>query len=149
MILPGTGRGTGEAGGGALPQTASPEAYTARKLRKAMSLPEVLIWQRLRSRASRVKFRRQHPIGPYVLDFFCGAGSIAIEIDGATHDARRDYDSVRDRYLKSVGITVIRINAADVLRDPDGVAASIVTFVAPPLHHASHGPPPRSGEDLE
>jgi very-short-patch-repair endonuclease len=149
MILPGTGRGTGEAGGGALPQKAPPEVYAARRLRKNMSLPEVLLWQQLRGKRSSIKFRRQHPIGPYVVDFFAGERALIVELDGAMHDARQSYDAARDGYLKSRGFRIFRIAAAEVLRDPEEVAASIGAFAAPPLHQPAAGPPPRSGEDQE
>jgi very-short-patch-repair endonuclease len=113
-----------------------------------MSLPEVLLWQRLRGKASGVKFRRQQPIGPYVVDFFAGQQGLIVEIDGASHEGRQSYDAVRDAYLNAKGFRVLRIAAADVLRDPDGVAASIVALVAPPLHQPAAGPPPPAGEDL-
>jgi len=149
VILPGTGRGTGEAGGGALPQKAPPEVYAARRLRKAMTLPEVLLWQRLRGKTSGIKFRRQHPIGPYVVDFFAGEAKLVIEIDGASHDARQDYDAARSAYLTNKGLRILRVAAADVLRDPDGAAASIAALAALPLHQPAAGPPPRAGEDQE
>jgi len=148
MILPGTGRGTGEAGGGALPQKASPRAYAARRLRKTMSLPEVLLWQQLRGKVSGIKFRRQHPIGPYVVDFFAGEQALVVEVDGASHETRQSYDAARDDYLVSQGLHILRIAAADVLRDPQEAAASIVAFAAAPLHQPSAGPPPPLGEDL-
>ena len=54
----------------------------ARELRRSMSLPEGLLWQELRKRPAGFKFRRQHPFGPYVLDFFCASMRLAIEVDG-------------------------------------------------------------------
>ena len=54
----------------------------ARNLRRAMTLPEILLWQALRKGSDGLKFRRQHPTGPFILDFFCGDGRLAIEIDG-------------------------------------------------------------------
>jgi very-short-patch-repair endonuclease len=51
-------------------------------LRRALTLPEVLLWQVLRSRPGGYRFRRQHPAGPYVLDFFCAAAGLCIEVDG-------------------------------------------------------------------
>ncbi len=117
-----------------------------------MSLPEVLMWQRLRGSPQGMRFRRQHPVGPYVIDFFCRTASLVIEIDGMVHDTgdRPARDTVRDRYFAASGLSVLRVPAADVLRDPDAVAASIVAYAATPLHHqpAAGGPPPRSGEDL-
>ena len=59
----------------------------ARKLRSEMSLPEVLLWRELRLRPGGYKFRRQHPAGPYVLDFYCAALGLAIEVDGMAHDS--------------------------------------------------------------
>ena len=65
---------------------ASNHAYkTARRLRRNMSLPEVLLWQILRRQPGHIKFRRQHPIGRYVLDFYVLELRLAIEIDGLAH----------------------------------------------------------------
>ena len=93
-----------------------------------MSLPEVLLWQILRRRSDGPKFRRQHPIGPYVLDFYVASLKLAIEIDGAAHDMgdRPERDEARDRWLASQGIEMLRIAATDVLADPAAVADSIV-----------------------
>ena len=93
-----------------------------------MSLPEVLLWQILRTQPGYIKFRRQHPIGPYVLDFYVLELKLGIEIDGASHDMgdRPERDQTRERWLESHGITVLRINAKDVLADPAAVADSIV-----------------------
>ncbi|MDZ4308027.1 endonuclease domain-containing protein, partial [Allopontixanthobacter sp.] len=57
----------------------------ARKLRSEMSLPEVLLWREMRKRPTGLKFRRQHPAGIYILDFFCAKAKLAIEIDGFAH----------------------------------------------------------------
>nr|WP_324255282.1 DUF559 domain-containing protein [Sphingomonas sp. PL-96] len=57
----------------------------ARKFRREMSLPEVLLWRELRARPAGLRFRRQHPAGPYVLDFFCSAQRLAVEVDGDAH----------------------------------------------------------------
>jgi very-short-patch-repair endonuclease len=121
----------------------------ARKLRRQMSWPEVMIWQRLRQRPAGFKFRRQHPAGPYILDFFCSEAKLAIEIDGSGHDFRADRDLARCQWLKQHDIETIRISAADVTRDPDGVVDSIIAVCARigPLHRSSSGPPPRSGEE--
>ncbi|MBL8651967.1 MAG: DUF559 domain-containing protein [Sphingopyxis sp.] len=93
-----------------------------------MSLPEVLLWQILRKQPGYIKFRRQHPIGPYVLDFYVVELKLGIEIDGASHDMgdRPEHDDTRDRWLESHGITVMRIPAKEVLTDPNAVADSIV-----------------------
>jgi very-short-patch-repair endonuclease len=149
VILPGTGRGTGEAGGGGVRQLRRPEVVTARKLRREMSLPEVLLWQRLRGSATGMKFRRQHPVGPYVADFFCREASLAVEVDGQIHDASEWHDRERDRFFETNGLQVLHVAAADVLADPDAVAASIGALALRPLHQPAAGPPPRAGEDQE
>jgi very-short-patch-repair endonuclease len=87
-----------------------------------MSLPEVLLWQRIRGRG----FRRQHPIGPFILDFYCSRIRLAIEVDGLQHDARTDQDARRDTRLQQFGIRTLRIPASDVLRDPDAAAEHIL-----------------------
>ncbi|WP_420142483.1 endonuclease domain-containing protein [Sphingomonas sp.] len=120
---------------------------TARKLRKDMSLPEVLLWQRLRGAQAGAKFRRQHPIGPYVVDFYCGAARLVVEVDGATHDHRQTADRFRDAFLRENGFEIMRVSAAEVLSDADRVADSIGAAAANPLHRPADGPPPRAGED--
>ena len=124
----------------------------ARTLRKEMSLPEALLWRELRQRPSGLKFRRQHPIGPYVIDFACMSSRLAIEIDGEAHErGGRPYrDDLRDEWLARQEIRVLRIAARDVLRDLDAVIRLIVDRSASPqpLHQPAAGPPPRSGEDL-
>ena len=83
-----------------------------------MTLPEVLLWQALRGgRAGGLRFRRQHPIGPYVLDFYCPAARLAVEVDGEAHDIpdQAGHDLRRDAWLAEQGIQVLRVLAADVL----------------------------------
>ena len=87
-----------------------------------MSLPEVLLWQRLRGRG----FLRQHPVGPFILDFFCSSACLAIEVDGVQHEARADQDARRDAHLLGLGIQTLRISASEVLRDPDAAAERIL-----------------------
>jgi very-short-patch-repair endonuclease len=100
----------------------------ARKLRQTMTPPEIMLWQRFRAKPSGLKFRRQHPLGPYILDFYCASKKIAVEVDGAVHDMGNNpaHDAKRDAYLASKGIDVLRIAAQDVLRDPDSAADNIV-----------------------
>ena len=99
----------------------------ARQLRRTMSLPEALLWQQLRKRRDGVQFRRQHPAGPYVLDFFCATANLAIEIDGQGHNygERRDRDLQRDAWLVGQGVQVLRIPAIEVLNNLDGVLRAI------------------------
>ena len=95
----------------------------ARRQRRQMSLPEVLLWRELRKKPSGLQYRRQHPAGSYVLDFFCATTNVAIEVDGEAH-SRGDQplkDERRDDWLKEQGIRVMRIAAQDVLANLDGV----------------------------
>ncbi len=101
----------------------------ARRLRAQMSLPEVLLWQELRKQ-SAFKFRRQHPLGPYVLDFYCAAVKLCVEIDGVAHDMGSNpaRDATRDEWLRSQNISVLRIAAADVLRSPKQAAEAVLAY---------------------
>jgi len=101
----------------------------ARRLRKSMSLPEGLLWKILKQKPLGLKFRRQHPAGPYVVDFYCHEARAIIEIDGISHDMgdQAFRDETRDRYFIEKGLQVFRIAASDVLNDPEAIADSIVT----------------------
>ena len=138
------------------PKPTGNSVFRARKLRKEMSLPEVLLWRLLRGQPQGVKFRRQHPSGELGIDFYCSDANLVIEIDGISHDMgdRPMRDIRRDAWLKSEGLDTVRIPAADVLKDVVSVADSIVAFARSrlPLHHPASlgGPPPRDklGEDF-
>lgn len=126
----------------------------ARTLRRTMSMSEVTLWQRLRTRPDGFKFRRQHPAGYYVLDFFCREAGLAIEIDGISHDMgdRPARDAERDAWLAVQGVATLRIAARDIADDPDRTVEGIVSACrerANPLHHPADGPPPRSGEETK
>jgi very-short-patch-repair endonuclease len=82
----------------------------------------MLLWRLLRLNRRDLRFRKQHAIGPFVADFYCPPAKMVIEIDGAVHNERQDADAKRDAYMRSLGLTVIRIPAAEVLADPEGVA---------------------------
>jgi very-short-patch-repair endonuclease len=101
----------------------------ARRLRRALSPPEARLWSRLRARSAGTPvFRRQHPIGPYVLDFYCAKAQLAVEVDGISHDMgdRPQRDVVRDAWLEGQGLSVVRIPASEVMRDIDNVVDAIV-----------------------
>lgn len=121
----------------------------ARRLRRELSLPEVALWAQLRARPNGLKFRRQHPAGPYVLDFYCAEVRLCIEVDGVSHEFgdRPERDERRNAILASHDIQTLRVTARDVLRDLDTVMTHILHVAAerPPLHPpaAPGGPPPR------
>ncbi len=100
----------------------------ARRLRKTMTPPEVLLWLKLRAfRPDGPRFRRQHPFGPYVLDFYCPAIRLAVEVDGYVHGTGDvpERDERRDAWLAEKGVRVLRISASDVTADPDEEADMI------------------------
>ena len=152
MILPGTGRGTirRRANGGGGASLRKPAVYAARKLRRQMSPPEVALWSQLRSTKLGFKVRRQHPIGPYIADFFVPVAKLVIEVDGSPHDfgdqSRRH--EARNRYMNEQGLRVLRIAAREVMRNLEGTISLIAEQVTGPLRHPSDGPPPHAGEDF-
>jgi very-short-patch-repair endonuclease len=93
-----------------------------------MTLPEGLLWQVLKSRPEGLKFRRQHPIGRCIVDFYCPAARLVIEIDGVSHDMgdRPDRDRDRDMWLVGQGLRVLRFAATDVMKDLESVVTAIV-----------------------
>ncbi len=94
-----------------------------------MTPPEVRLWLRLRQPGEGMpRFRRQHPLGPYVLDFYCPAAQLCVEVDGWGHNMGDQplRDERRDAWLAAQGIATVRIPAAEVLADPDDVADSVV-----------------------
>ena len=110
-------------------QNHSPAALRhARKLRCDMTLPERLLWSKLRKSPLGIKFRRQHPLGEYVVDFYCDRTKTIVEIDGIAHEMgdRPAMDARRDGLLVESGYRVIRIPAAEVLKDHEAIAASII-----------------------
>lgn len=99
----------------------------AREQRRRPTLPEGLLWQILRQRPDGFKFRRQHPFGWYVVDFYCPAARLVIEVDGEAHSMgdNPQHDLRRDRWLQEQGLRVVRFNAADVMNDLDSVVTAI------------------------
>ncbi|WP_327196415.1 MULTISPECIES: endonuclease domain-containing protein [unclassified Sphingomonas] len=123
----------------------------ARRLRRDLSPPEAMLWQKLRAGKTGAKFRRQHPVGPYVVDFYCREARLIVEIDGEAHDRadRPGRDETRLRFLREQGYRIVRVAARKVMADVDGVADAIGSLAARPLHQPAAGPPPRTGEDIE
>lgn len=94
----------------------------ARALRKNETEAERLLWAELRGRRhDGLKFRRQHPVAPYIIDFAERSIKLAIEIDGATHstDAEKTHDAIRTEFLTRKGWTVLRFTNNDVFEDTD------------------------------
>lgn len=100
----------------------------AKKLRRPMTPQELGLWLRVKNRQlGGFKFRRQHPVGPYILDFYCAEVRLAVEIDGQTHwsaDQER-HDARRDAYLQAMGIETLRLSS-ETLKRPGAVADHIL-----------------------
>jgi very-short-patch-repair endonuclease len=106
----------------------------ARWLRRAPTVTERVLWARLRQRRlGGLKFRRQTPMDPYVLDFLCPRHRLVVEADGPFHDPQRD--AVRDGWLKAKGFRVLRFSNAEIHSSPDLVAGRILEAVKelPPI----------------
>ncbi|WP_191554042.1 endonuclease domain-containing protein [Brevundimonas aurantiaca] len=115
----------------------------AKAFRKALTPPEFRLWQVLRrDRVGKIKFRRQHPVGPYILDFYCAAAKLAIEIDGAVHNEPKQiaHDRRRTAWLHERGVRVVRLSAVSVMTDQAAVVDFIYDVVRSRL--ASESPPP-------
>lgn len=105
----------------------------ARKLRKSETDAERKIWQQLRSRSlNGAKFRRQHPIGPYVVDFICINEKLIIELDGSQHQQQQDYDAQRTAFLEQAGYRVLRFWDDDALSRTEDVMQAIFDALGSP-----------------
>jgi len=93
----------------------------ARKLRKQMTLSEILLWERIKDKKLGFTFNRQQSIGQYVADFLCRKQKAVIEIDGDSHDGKGEYDETRDEFLKSQGFIVIHIHDYEVKKNMESV----------------------------
>ncbi len=112
----------------------------SRFLRKNMTYCEKLLWERLRNKSILgVKFRRQHPIGPYIADFFCREASLVIEVDGDIHlnAEQKRKDDIRDLALTDYGLTVLRFCNKDIVDNIDNVIATIEGLIVDCLGIAS------------
>ena len=99
----------------------------ARKMRKDATDAESYLWQLLRDRRlCGYKFRRQHPVGRYILDFYCEQAKRAVEVDGGQHQEQDAFDNQRTAQLNSAGIKVIRFWDHEVLTLPEQVLDEIL-----------------------
>ena len=106
------------------------KTFQARVLRKNLTPAEQTLWQRLRYRQiAGFKFRRQHPIGPYICDFVCLEKMLVVEVDGGQHASAIVYDQSRSRYLKSQGFEVMRFWNNEVLLQTDSVLGVIYRYL--------------------
>jgi very-short-patch-repair endonuclease len=104
----------------------------ARSMRRALTPPELALWSQIKGRKlGGIAFRRQHPVGLYILDFYCAAARLAVEIDGYSHGVggAAAHDVRRDVWLRTQNIETLRLSASDALDDLDAVLATILAEV--------------------
>jgi adenine-specific DNA-methyltransferase len=98
----------------------------AREMRHAGNLPEASLWRELRGRRfSGLKFRRQHPLGRYIVDFYCAAAQLVVELDGVTHRGRETSDQQRQDWLEAQGLKVLRCPNHELYENLDGLLEAI------------------------
>jgi len=135
----------GRSGGGGRVVRAHKRELTrlSRQLRRNSTEAEKAIWQRLRNRQlAGFKFRRQQPIGPYIVDFVNFERMFVIELDGGQHAVAREKDLERDHWLQTQGFEVLRYWNNEVLENLEGVLEAIRNKLLPP----PPTPPTRGGE---
>jgi very-short-patch-repair endonuclease len=102
----------------------------ARRLRRDSTDVEIKLWQKLRNRQLGVDFRRQHPAGSFILDFYCPALSLAVELDGGQHAESPQRDRLRDAWLAQRRVTMLRFWNSDMTENFSGVIETIVAKVS-------------------
>jgi len=107
------------------PGAASDKLSLARAMRAMPTDAEARLWSALRGRRLGWKFRRQHVIAGYIVDFYCAELWLAVEVDGGVHQGRRIDDRQRDEHLGSLGVRVVRVRNADVLERLDAVLGEL------------------------
>jgi very-short-patch-repair endonuclease len=121
----------------------------AKELRQRMTRAETLVWRYLKAgRLNGLSFRRQTPMGEYIVDFVCHTARIVVEVDGETHDfaARIHHDRRRDAWFASRGYVVLRFTNDDVMRGLEGVLLTIAE-AARAEPHPLPNPPPQGGRE--
>ncbi|MEI8229805.1 MAG: DUF559 domain-containing protein [Candidatus Peregrinibacteria bacterium] len=119
----------------------------AQQLRKNMTRSETMLWEMVRAHQFfNCKFRRQAPVGPYIVDFLCMAHHLVIEIDGGIHETRIEYDRERDKFLREQGYRILHIPSETVETDLYGALRLIEKAIFPHACSAktSPSPPPPS-----
>jgi very-short-patch-repair endonuclease len=98
----------------------------SRDMRKSPTPAEEKLWERIRKkRLSGYKFRRQHAIGDFIVDFYCVSVGLVIEVDGTIHEEQVEYDAMRQTYLESLGSRVLRFTNGEVIQSIDAVVERI------------------------
>ena len=108
----------------------------ARKLRKDMTLSEILLWNEIKGKkVLGYDFHRQKPIDEYVVDFYCPRLKLVLEIDSDSHDGKEESDKVRQEKLESLGLTMIRFWDLDVRENVDGIIGQLKEWIESNMTH--------------
>ena len=112
-----------------------PQRRHARSMRRKSTDVERKFWWVVRGRRfGRYKFKRQHPIGRYIVDFACVEAKLVVELDGGQHALHTAYDEMRDKYLKARGFRVLRVWNTEFLTNKDGVLETLLWQLKNPPH---------------
>lgn len=103
-------------------------------LRHNLTAPEQFLWSKIRNNQLGAKFRRQHGIGRYVVDFYCAEYRLVLELDGDSHYQKgaQEYDQIRDEFMRSLGLIVLRFSNKDIVENMECVLAVIVEQLQTP-----------------
>jgi len=104
----------------------------AKLLRKHPTRAEGLLWERLRLKSTGYKFRRQHPLYNFIVDFYCHALRLVIEVDGGIHDdpSIAEYDRQREAILKDLGLNMFRLRNEDIIYKMDATMEALTEYIA-------------------
>ena len=120
----------------------------AREMRSRMTDAEALLWTLLRNRRiAGAKFRRQHPEGRYILDFYCEEKKLGIELDGGQHSEAVEYDEKRGEWLRLQGIRILRFWNNQMLAETEAVMEVIYQAIVESENKAVIAPPPQAGDN--
>jgi very-short-patch-repair endonuclease len=121
----------------------------ARQMRHEPTRAEDALWQRLRNRQiGGAKFRRQHAIERFIVDFCCPEHSLILEVDGEIHQYTQEEDAIRQAYLESLGFTVLRFSNQAVMENPTRVEEIIHSAVKPTRTSGSPSPSAQTSDPL-
>jgi very-short-patch-repair endonuclease len=120
----------------------------ARELRRAMTPTEKRLWSLLRGkRFIGIKFRRQQPLGPYIVDFYCHTAKVILELDGESHIGKEAYDDRRCAWLKSQGYKIVRVWDTQIYSNVDGVLQLIYNACESPIPPGTAPRPTRKRQE--
>ncbi|MBU1102309.1 endonuclease domain-containing protein [Patescibacteria group bacterium] len=105
----------------------SAKTQTRRKLRKSSTPQEIILWSKIKNSNLGYKFRRQHSIGKYIVDFYCAKKKLIIEVDGSQHiEKQKEYDLKKDLFFQKLGFRVLRFMDNEINNNLEGVLMKII-----------------------